>query len=163
MKTDYPNTPRGNAEAAQQTLFRLQGLFRLLILVDDDNSVHKLGEMNFIEAIQTAGELGEDLVGQALHHISLVELHTNDEVSGLEERFTLPALISAVLKHKDAPEPLMDCINDALSFMSQYADRDAPQTIEVFLDAYKRNGNGARIEVTRANGVSVVGEDEGEI
>jgi len=159
----FPDTPHGNAQSALQVLYKMQALFRLLILVDDDNSLSKLGEMSFIEAIQYTGELGEDLISQATHFVSLVELRTNDEVAGLEERFTLPVLISAVLKHKDAPEPLIDCIGDALSFMSQYADRDAPQTIEVFLDAYKRNGDGARIEVTRANGVSVVGEDEGEI
>ena len=158
---DFPNTPHGNSQSAMQVLFKIQALMRMLILVDDDNSLSKLGEMYFIETIQTTGETGVDLVENALHFVSLVELQTNDLVAGLEERFTLPALISAVLKHKDAPEPLIDCIGDALSFMSQYADRDSEQTIEVFLDAYKRNG--ARIEVTRANGVSVVGEDEGEI
>jgi len=160
---DFPNTPHGNAKSALEVLFKIKALFRLLILIDDENSLAKMSETDFIETIQTTGETGEDEVGKAVHFVSMIETQTNDSVIELEERFTLPALISAVLKHKDAPEPLTDCIGDALSFMSQYADRDAPQTIEVFLDAYRRNGDGARIEVTRANGVSVVGEDEGEI
>src|SRR4028119_1433702 len=130
MKTDFPNTPHGNSQSALQVLFKIQALMRLLILIDDDNSLSKLGEMYFIETIQATGETGVSLVENALHFVSLVELQTNDDIDGLEERFALPVLLSVVLKHKDAPEPLIDCINDALSFMSQYADRDAPQTIE---------------------------------
>ncbi|HEX8265302.1 MAG TPA: hypothetical protein VF596_07735, partial [Pyrinomonadaceae bacterium] len=129
----------------------------------DENSLSKLGEMNFIEAVQTAGELGEDLVGNALHYVSLVESQTNDSTESLEQRFALPVLISAVLNHKDAPQPLADMINDALRFMASFTDNNEPQTIEVFLKAYKENGNNADIEVTRANGVSVVGEDNGAI
>lgn len=157
----FPNTPHGNSQSALQVLYKTQALFRLLILVDDDNSLSKLGEMNFIEAIQYTGETGEDLINQATHFVSLVELQTNNEIAGLEERFTLPTLVSAVLKHPETPQPLTDMISDALRFMASFADTDDEQTIEVFLDAYKRNGNGADIEVTRANGVSVVGEDEG--
>jgi len=163
MKTDFPNTPHGNSQSALQALYKIQALMRMLILVDDDNSLSKLGEMYFIETIQATGETGVDLVGNALHFVSLVELQTNNEIDGLEERFTLPVLLSAVLKHKDVPQPLTDMISDALRFMASFADTDDEQTIEVFLDAYRRNGNGADIEVTRANGVSVVGEDEGEI
>ena len=81
MKTDFPNTPHGNSQAAMQTLFRLQALMRLLILIDDDNSVHKLGEMNFIEAVQYAGEIGEDLIGNVLHHVSLIETQIPKEAA----------------------------------------------------------------------------------
>jgi hypothetical protein len=160
---NFPNTPQGNSKSATEILFQLQALMRLLILVDDENSLSKLGEMNFIEAVQTAGELGEDLVGNALHYVSLVESQTNDSTESLEQRFALPVLISAVLNHKDAPQPLADMINDALRFMASFTDNNEPQTIEVFLKAYKENGNNADIEVTRANGVSVVGEDNGAI
>ncbi|HEX8265312.1 MAG TPA: hypothetical protein VF596_07785 [Pyrinomonadaceae bacterium] len=158
---NYPNTPRGNAEAVQQILFRIQALFRLLILVDDENALTRVREGDFFEALQYVGELGEDTCGRALHHISLVELQTNDSTESLEQRFTLPVLISAVLNHPETSQPLADMINDALRFMAGFADNNEPQTIEVFLKAYKDNGNGADIEVTRANGVSVVGEGEG--
>jgi hypothetical protein len=114
MKTDFPNTPHGNVQSAMQTLFRLQALMRMLILIDDDNSLSKLGEMYFIETIQTTAETGVDLVGNALHFVSLVELQTNDDVDGLEDRFTLPVLLSAVLRHADAPEWLAKGIGELL-------------------------------------------------
>jgi hypothetical protein len=114
--------------------------------------------MNFIEAVQTAGELGEDLVGNALHYVSLVESQTNDSTENLEQRFALPVLISAVLNHPETPQPLMDMISDALRFMASFTDDGDQQTIEVFLKAYERNGNGENIEVTRSkDGVSAVG------
>ena len=75
----------------------------------------------------------------------------------------LAKLISKVLKNPKTPQPLKDTIHDGLSFMSQYADDESPKVIEMYLSAYEENGFGAKIEVTRANGVSVVGEDEGEI
>jgi len=75
----------------------------------------------------------------------------------------LAKLISKVLKNPNTPQPLKDTIHDAMSFMSQYADDESPEIIEMYLQAYEENGQGARIEVTRANGVSVVCEDEGEI
>jgi len=173
---NFPDTPHGNAQSALQVLFKMQALFRLLILVDDENSVHRLSEMNLIETIQYTGELGEDLVGRAVHYVSLLdnfaysqektdkpeaqEKPERQEKTGKRE---LAELISQVLNNPATPQPLKDTIHDALSFMSQYADDETPEVIEMYLSAYEENGFGARIEVTRANGVSVVGEDEGEI
>ena len=114
MKTDFPNTPHGNAQSALQVLYKTQALMRMLILIDDDNSLSKLGEMYFIETIQATGETGVDLIDNALHFVSLVELQTNDSVDGLEERFTLPVLLSAVLRHADAPEWLSKGIGELL-------------------------------------------------
>ena len=154
----FPNTPHGNAKSALEVLFKIKALFRLLILIDDENSLAKMSEMDFIETIQYTGELGEDEIGKAVHFVSMIETQTNDSIAELEERFTLPVLVSAVLKHKDTPQPLIDVINDALRFMASFTDDDDAQTIEVFLDAYQRNGNGENIEVTRSkDGVSAVG------
>jgi len=170
---DFPNTPQGNVQSAMQTLFQIQAVFRLLILVDDENSLSRLSEMNLIETIQYTGELGEDLVGRAVHYVSLLdnfvysqektkpqETPERQERTGKKE---LAELISQVLNNPATPQPLKDTIHDAMSFMSQYADDETPEVIEMYLQAYEENGFGARIEVTRANGVSVVGEDEGEI
>ena len=114
MKTDFPNTPHGNAQTALQVLYKIQALMRMLILIDDANSLSKLGEMYFIETIQATGETGVSLVENALHFVSLVELQTNDDIDNLEERFTLPVLLSAVLKHADAPEWLAKGIGELL-------------------------------------------------
>jgi len=111
---DFPNTPHGNSQSALQVLYKIQALMRMLILIDDDNSLSKLGEMYFIETIQATGETGVDLVGNALHFVSLVELQTDDSIDGLEERFTLPVLLSAVLRHADAPEWLTKGIGELL-------------------------------------------------
>jgi MFS superfamily sulfate permease-like transporter len=68
--------------------------------------------------------------------------------------------ISKVLKNPATPQPLKDTIHDALDFMYQYVDHDSMETIELFLNGYKERGKGAEIEVTRSNGISVVGEGE---
>ena len=169
----FPDTPHGNAQSAMQILFQIQAVFRLLILVDDENSVHRLSEMNLIETIQYTGELGEDLVGKCVHFVSLLDnfAYSQEKTKSQEEtepqektgKKELAELISQVLNNPATPQPLKDTIHDALSFMSQYADDETPEVIEMYLSAYEENGFGARIEVTRANGVSVVGEDEGEI
>jgi hypothetical protein len=172
----FPDTPHGNAQSAMQILFQIQAVFRLLILVDDENALARVREGDFFEAIQYTGELGEDLVGKAVHYVSLLDnfVYSQEKKDGQEKpdktepqvktgRKELAELISQVLKNPETPQPLKDTIHDALSFMSQYADDETPEVIEMYLNAYEENGFGAKIEVTRANGVSVVCEDEGEI
>jgi hypothetical protein len=70
----------------------------------------------------------------------------------------LAELISKVLKNPNTPQPLKDTIHDGLSFMSQFADDESPEMIEMFLDGYEQNGKGENIEISRdKDGASVVG------
>src|SRR4028118_836246 len=110
----FPDTPHGNAQSAMQILFQIQAVFRLLILVDDENSLSRLSEMSLIETIQYTGELGEDLVGKAVHFVSLLdnfaysqEKPERQENTGKKE---LAELISEVLKNPATPQPLKDTI-----------------------------------------------------
>jgi len=69
----------------------------------------------------------------------------------------LAELISQVLKNPKTPQPLKDTIHDGLSFMSQYADDESPEIIEMYLSAYEQNGQGENIEISRdKDGASVV-------
>lgn len=70
----------------------------------------------------------------------------------------LSQLISKVLKNPNTPKPLKDTIHDSLSFMSQFADDESPEMIEMFLNGYELNGNGEAIEISRdKDGISVIG------
>ena len=66
--------------------------------------------------------------------------------------------LSKILKNPATPQPLKDTIHDSLSFMSQFADHDSVEMIEMFLNGYERNGQGENIEISRdKDGTSVVG------
>jgi hypothetical protein len=70
----------------------------------------------------------------------------------------LAQLISSILKNPSTPQPLKDTIHDSLSFMSQFADDESPEMIEMFLNGYEEKGNGETIEISRdKDGISVIG------
>ena len=73
------------------------------------------------------------------------------------ERQELAKQLSAVLKNPNTPEALFNAMTDQVMFYSHFLDYDSPEVIEMTLEAYELKGNGQESDITRADGIAVIG------